>query len=238
VVILLGFLTWLFWPRKFPRTRKRLLIFSGLVFLFSVILGLNTYWPREYDKNYLEAKLPADQDVTPLRELADSNQFYIGVALSPDPIYGTEIIREFNSLVGENHFMPGKLLVDAGNWTFDFSGADKLMTFAEANGMRMRGHTLVWGKFPGMTFPKQWIERINTSTDPKATMEMLIKKYIETVMGHYKGRLNTWDVVNEPMAGTELYPSIFTKSMGEGYIDFSFRTAREDLLNLIHLHVP
>ena len=227
VIILLGLLAWLFWPRKYPRTRKRLLIFSGVVFLFSVILGLNTYWPREYDKNYLEVKLPADMDASPLKKLADSLGFHIGVALSPDPKYATEIIREFNSLVGENHFKPGKLLVDAANWTFDFSGADKLMTFAEANEMRMRGHTLVWGKFPGMTFPKQWIERISTATDPEATMKTLIKKYIETVMGHYKGRINTWDVVNEPMAGIELYPSIFTRSMGENYIDFSFKIARE-----------
>ena len=189
-------------------------------------MGLNTYWPREYDKNYLEAKLPAYLDVTSLRELADSNQFYIGLATSPNPPRRSEIIREFNSLVGENHFKPGKLLVDAANWTFDFSAADKLLTFAEANDMRMRGHTLVWGKFPGMTFPTQWNERIDTSTNPRATMEMVIKKYIETVMGHYKGRINTWDVVNEPMAGTELYPSIFTKSMGEDYIDLSFRTAR------------
>ena len=28
--------------------------------------------------------------------------------------------------------------------TYDFSGADTLLTFAEANGIEMRGHNLMW----------------------------------------------------------------------------------------------
>lgn len=226
-VVLLLLIGWLVWPRKYPRARRRLLLSSVITFLFGILLGLNTYWPREYDKNYLEETLPAELEATSLRELADARDFYIGVALSPSPVHGTVIAREFNSVVAENHFKPGRLLVDAASWKFDFSKADELLAFAEANDMRMRGHTLIWGKFPGMTFPKQWIEQIDGASDKKQAMEVLIKRYIETVMGHFKGRVAAWDVVNEPMAGIELYPSLFTSSMGEEYIDFSFNIAHQ-----------
>ena len=226
-VVLLLLLAWLVWPRRYPRLRNRLLIGNGIIFLGGILLGLNEYWPREYDKSYLDEEVSAQLEATSLRELADARDFYIGVALSPNSAHGTVIAREFNSVVAENHFKPGKLLVDAANWSFDFSKADELLAFAEANDMRMRGHTLIWGKFPGMTFPRQWIEQINGATDKKQAMEALIKRYIERVMGHFKGRVATWDVVNEPMAGMELYPSIFSNSMGEEYIDFSFNVAHQ-----------
>ncbi|MDG2169735.1 MAG: endo-1,4-beta-xylanase [Opitutales bacterium] len=226
-IIVTLLLAWLVWPRKYPQTRKRLLRSSGIILLGSILLGLNTYWPREYDKNYLDQDLPAEIETTSLKDLADARDFYIGVALTPNPVHHSLIAKEFNSVTAENHLKPGRLLVDAANWKFDFSKADELLTFAEANGMRMRGHTLIWGKFPGMTFPKQWIEHINGASDKKQTMEALIKRYIETVMGHFKGRIPAWDVVNEPMAGKGLYPSIFSNSMGEEYIDFSFHVARE-----------
>lgn len=226
-IIVMLLLAWLIWPRKYPQTRKRLLRSSGIILIGCILLGLNNYWPREYDKTYLDQDLPAELETTSLRQLADARDFYIGVAITPDPAHHTVIAREFNSVVAENHLKPGRLLVDAANWKFDFSKADELMAFAEANGMRMRGHTLIWGKFPGMTFPKQWIEQINGASDKKQAMEALIKRYIETVMGHFKGRVPTWDVVNEPMAGMELYPSIFSNSMGEAYINYAFQIAHQ-----------
>ena len=124
-----------------------------------------TYWPRVYDKKYLDNSLSAEQEQTPLKQLADSIDFYIGMATSPESPYEDLIVSEFNSIVGENHFKPGRLLVDAASWKFDFSKADKLMDHAEANSLRLRGHTLVWGKFPGMTFPKQWIKVIDVADD-------------------------------------------------------------------------
>ncbi len=227
LIILILFLAWLFWPRKYKFIRKGLIRSCGLVLLGSILLAFYTYWPREYHKRYLDDQLSAELKATLLKQLADSIDFHIGMATSPGSPYQDLIAQEFNSVVGENHFKPGKLLVDAANWEFNFTAADKLMDYAQANGQRMRGHTLVWGKFPGMTFPSQWIEVINSAEDPKETMQGLIKRYIETVMGHFKGRVSTWDVVNEPMGGESLYPSIFSNSMGEEYIDYAFKIANQ-----------
>ena len=134
--------------------RKRLLMSSGLILLGSILLAMYTYWPTKYEKKYLQETLSPELTATPLKQLADSIDFHIGVAISPDPTYHNQVIQEFNSVVAENHFKPGALLIDAANWTFDFSKADELVTFAEANNLRMRGHTLIWGKFPGDDLPQ------------------------------------------------------------------------------------
>ncbi|MDH3652384.1 MAG: endo-1,4-beta-xylanase [Saprospiraceae bacterium] len=226
-IILILLIAWLVWPRKFKTTRKALLATNGFVLLCGLAMAMYTYWPRQYQKLYLNAPISAEIKSTPLRALADSIDFNIGVAISPGSNFKELIVTEFNSVVAENHFKPGYLMKDPGSWEFDFSSADELIAFSRSNGLRIRGHTLIWGKFPGMTYPKEWISQINEASDKEQKMKALMTQYIETVMGHFKGQVPTWDVVNEPMGGEQLYPSIFTQSMGEEYIDLAFQLARE-----------
>ncbi len=226
-VILLLFLLWLFWPRRFKAIRKTLIRSSGIILLVGVFLALKTYWPYEYERSYLSTPVSQEVESTPLKAFADSIGFHIGMAINSQSSQKDLIAREFNSVVAENDFKPGRLLIDPANWKFDFSKADQLLDFAEANGMRMRGHTLIWGKFPGRTYPGIWGKQIAESSDKEKTLEELMSRYIDKVMGHFKGRVATWDVVNEPMGGTSLYPSPFTKAMGEEYIDLAFKLARK-----------
>ena len=221
------FILWLIWPRKYKETRKRILKLNGLVILMSILFSVYTYWPRQYEKTYLKNKITHTIQTTPLRALADSIPFYIGVATNTDSKHKELISKEFNSIVGENHFKPGMLLKDAENWSFDFSEADKTVEFAKAHNLRLRGHTLIWGKYPGMTFPKEWKGQVKSSADPEAHMKYLIERYIRTVMEHFKSKVTTWDVVNEPMGSDGLYSSIFTEAMGETYIEYAFRVAHE-----------
>ena len=120
-LVLLILIAWLVWPRKHKKTRRRLLMLNGLVILTSIVTSLHTYWPREYDKTYLNDEVSTLIKSTSLKTLADSIPFYIGVATSPNSEYEELISTEFNSLVAENHFKPGSLLKDANNWEFDFS---------------------------------------------------------------------------------------------------------------------
>jgi len=225
-IILILFLAWLFWPRRYKKVRKMLIRSAGVVLLVGVLLATKTYWPYSYEKTYLQQEVSDEIKSTPLKTLADSIDFNIGVAIGPAADFKT-ISKEFNSVVGENDFKPGKLLVNAKNWTFDFSKADKLLAFADANNMRMRGHTLIWGKFPGMTYPAAWGKMISESNDKKKVMEGLMARYIQEVLSHFKGKILTWDVVNEPMRGEGLYQSIFTEALGEEYLDLAFKLARK-----------
>ncbi len=71
---------------------------------------------------------------------------------------------------------------------FDFSGADEIVAFAEANGQALRGHTLLWGE----ALPP-WVKEMTT----RAEAERELVNHIEVVVDRYKGRIATWDVVNE-----------------------------------------
>ena len=79
---------------------------------------------------------------------------------------------------------------------FDFSQADQIVDFATRHRMKIRGHTLVWHH----QNPK-WL------TDGKFTsaeLAEILETHIKTVVGHYRGKIFAWDVVNE--AFDELHP--------------------------------
>lgn len=153
-----------------------------------------------------------------LRETAEQVGVYYGAAISPaplaaDPAYGPAFVRETNSLTLENHLKWNLVHPAPGVW--DFSVADQLIDFAAANGMRIRGHTLVWDQDLVDSTPA-WVTAI---TDP-AELRAVLAEHVQTVVGRYRGRIETWDVVNEPIetVGAALYDNVFHRLLGPGYI--------------------
>src|SRR5262245_39184671 len=83
----------------------------------------------------------------PLRNGADDQGKFIGAAVDLNPFrneaaYRTALGREFNMLVAENA-MKFDAIHPAQN-SYNFTAADELVAYAEANGMQVRGHVLVW----------------------------------------------------------------------------------------------
>ena len=83
----------------------------------------------------------------PLRSLAEEKGFLIGSAVSyeylhTDSLYSDLLAREFNLLATENDLKFGPVHPEPDR--YDFEGGDALVAFAQANGMAVRGHTLVW----------------------------------------------------------------------------------------------
>jgi len=102
---------------------------------------------------------------------------------------------------------------------FVFDQPDRLLAFADANGMRMRGHTLVWhGAMP------KWTEAIATRADA----ERILQAHIDTVVSRYRGRIPSWDVVNEaiaehPTADSPLRKSVWLDRLGPDYVEMALR---------------
>jgi endo-1,4-beta-xylanase len=104
---------------------------------------------------------------------------------------------------------------------FDFGRADRIAAFASDNGLTMRGHTLVW--YAAMP---DWTREI---ADARAA-ERLLVEHIETVVSRYRGRIHSWDVVNEaipdvPAGPTDRRPSFWSALLGPRYIPLAFRLA-------------
>ncbi|SHJ71101.1 endo-1,4-beta-xylanase [Roseomonas rosea] len=107
---------------------------------------------------------------------------------------------------------------------FDFQDADFMLRFAEERGQAVRGHALVWHE----ALPP-WFARAPRDA---AGMRALLERHIRTVAGRYAGRMQSWDVVNEPVEPWDrradgLRDTPFLRALGPGYIDLAFHLARE-----------
>jgi endo-1,4-beta-xylanase len=101
--------------------------------------------------------------------------------------------------------------------SFNFAPAGQITGNAQSHGMKIRGHTLVWhSQLPG------WVGGLDTNG-----LRSAMTNHINQVMGHWRGQIYAWDVVNEAFEenGTRRQ-SVFEQKLGDGYIEEAFRTAR------------
>ena len=128
--------------------------------------------------------------------------FLVGAA-TPTSAFTTsngqyQLLKHFNVLVAENDMKPGSIMPSSKPSTFpgtyNWTNADKLVSYAKANGKKIRGHVLVWHS----QTPDYFFDVSNgTTTMTKATLYDRMEKHIKTVFEHYKGDIGWWDVCNE-----------------------------------------
>jgi endo-1,4-beta-xylanase len=168
-----------------------------------------------------------DNDDTTLREVADGADLRVGAAVAPgpladDPGYAEAAATHFNALTPENELKWTVVQPQRGEW--NFAPADSLVDFAEQHDMSVRGTSLVWGQVAGNGTPG-WVGEIH---DP-AELRAVLRDWIATSMSRYAGRVDRWDVVNEPfvVTGGQLDPNHFFGVLGPGYIAEAFELAHE-----------
>ncbi|HEV7961417.1 MAG TPA: endo-1,4-beta-xylanase [Actinoplanes sp.] len=139
-------------------------------------------------------------------------------ALADDAPYRDAVAREFSTVTPEN-VMKWEA-VEPQRGVYDWAAADRLVDFARANGQTVRGHTLVWhSQNPA------WLTEDAFSP---AELRALLRKHIFDEVGHFRGRIWHWDVVNEAFNedGT-LRDTIWLRNLGPGYIADAFRWAHQ-----------
>jgi endo-1,4-beta-xylanase len=182
---------------------------------------------------------------------AFKTSFNIGVALNPrqfteqDASAVALIKQQFNAIAPENVMKWQLIHPRAGDDGYSFEPADQYVEFGEKNGMYIVGHTLVWhGQTPTWVFQgnnpppaesqKSGERRGFGFRGPRASREELLdrmRNHIRTVVGRYKGRIKTWDVVNEALAdgpGEEaLRNSLWRQIIGPDFIAKAFEYAHD-----------
>lgn len=151
------------------------------------------------------------------------NDFLIGAAINEDQILKKDekslsiVQKEHNTITPENSLKWMFIEPNPGNFNFDVS--DKYVEYGLKNNMHIVGHALVWHS--------QLADYMNNVKD-STTMYYHIKNHINTLAGRYKGKINTWDVVNEALnEDGSLRQSVFFKTIGEGYIEEAFKLAEK-----------
>jgi endo-1,4-beta-xylanase len=123
-------------------------------------------------------------------------------------------LRSFGSVTPENELKWE--VSEPDRRRFDFGQADRIVDFARARGMAVRGHALVWH----LQNP-DWLSDLS-----RAELRAALRDHIRTVMQRYAGRIGEWDVVNEAVDDRGgLRRSIWLDRLGPGYIALAFRVA-------------
>jgi endo-1,4-beta-xylanase len=160
------------------------------------------------------------------------NDFLVGNIINEkymDGAYFDMIKNNFNVITPQNSLKPLSLTTNRGG-AYNWSHADQMVYRMLENGIPVHGHVLVWHDWT-----PEWMAK-----GTKTEAEDNLKNHITDVLAHYRGRIHSWDVVNEAMRDG-LSPAETSgdwkkclrtdapwyRALGASYIETAFRTARE-----------
>ncbi len=164
-----------------------------------------------------------------LRALAAQCGLNIGSTVNPNPlaneaVYANTLKKEFNTVVCENA-MKMFAIKPTEFGPYNFTEARQVVNFARANGMKVRGHAILWHNgLPDWVKNKAWT---------KATLLAFLKSYIERMGQEFRGEIFEWDVANEFIqdgnghilrSGTQ---SVWMRYIGEEALDSAFKWMRQ-----------
>ena len=157
---------------------------------------------------------------------AYKDYFMIGVAVNQRNVTNADqqalIKQEFNSITCENDMKPEPTEPREGE--FNWENADRIANFARQNGIKLRGHCLMWHSQIG-----RWMYEGVTD---KEVFYARMKNHIQAIVNRYKDVVYCWDVVNEAMtddknAEDPYRQSAMYKLCGDEFIAKAFQFARE-----------
>ena len=170
--------------------------------------------------------------------------FKIGAAISRWNLH-TEahmklLTEQFNSFTCENDMKPMFYLDKDANKSdpakynlspaLTFEHAIPYLEFAKAQGIAMRGHTLVWhNQTPKWFFCEKYNENFPLADRETilARLENYIHGVLDFVQTNYPGVIYAWDVVNEIVDEGDFRKSIWTKTVGNDFFIKAFEYARK-----------
>jgi len=133
----------------------------------------------------------------------------------------------------------------------NYSTADRMVQFAVRQGVKIRGHVLVWDAYMCDWFFREGYQSDGAYVD-RETMLKRLEYYIDEVITHfeekYPGVVYCWDVVNEAVGDStsdyaasdkrhiRMYrnesDNLFYKIIGDDYVELSFLYARNTVEKL------
>jgi endo-1,4-beta-xylanase len=193
------------------------------------LLVMLAAWPAAFAGSHTGVSAPP----TSLRGLAAEAGLRMGTAIIPfdlnNPAYAQLAADQFSSVTPGNEMK--WQVVEPTQGTFDWSGGDRLVQFAQAHGQLVRGHTLVWHN----QLPNWLTQGVANGTISNAQLRDLLHQHITTEVTHFKGKIWQWDVANEFFGNTfDAHPpnadgfnpdDFWVSHLGEGIVADAFRWA-------------
>jgi len=143
-----------------------------------------------------------------------------------DPNYARLVYTECGLVVPETELKWRAVRPDSH--TFDFRHFDHILEQAEARGLAMRGHNLLWQRPKWMP---AWVESYDFGARPASEAARLLSTHISTICSRYRGRILSYDVVNEAVLPEDgsLAQTALSRAIGGTAVllDLAFHTARD-----------
>ena len=159
-----------------------------------------------------------------IRSLAEERGRFISTILNSEwfndniePEFEEIHKTQFNVVVAENEMKFDA--TEPKENVFNYTKGDKMVAYAQANNIRVRGHALAWhSQVPG------WV---NDYKGQKEKLLKVLKNHIDSVVGHWKGKVAEWDVVNEAVNddykhGWRSTNSVWYETIGPEFLDSAF----------------
>ena len=196
------------------------------------------------------------EELPGLKTLTEDHGFTMGAALSyhqlRDSKYLDVVKKHFHTVTTTNEMKAYSLLDERasraasdGMPVMNYAAADAMVGWAQANGLKVRGHVLVWDAYMCDWFFREGYSQLKDYADPE-TIQKRTEYYITQVVTHFEekfpGVVYCWDVVNEAVGDGILEyapkdarhlrtmrngaPNPFQKYMGDDYVERTFLYAR------------
>jgi len=139
-----------------------------------------------------------------------------------EPSFVAFVVENFNTLTAGQELKWSSYLRPTPT-SYNFTRADSMVEFAQRHGMHFHGHNLCWN---------HWLPSWVNSTLTRANAAHYLIDHIKTVVKRYAGKVDSWDVVNEPLgtwrnAQTGQPPRPWIDLIGPTYLDIAFHAAAE-----------
>ncbi|QZZ21050.1 endo-1,4-beta-xylanase [Leptothermofonsia sichuanensis E412] len=95
-----------------------------------------------------------------------------------------------------------------------YADADRILAWSEANGLKMRGHTLFWAV-------EKWNQPWVRALSPQELRQAVERRTTE-ICHRYRGKISEYDVLNELLHG-----DFYQQRLGEGIVDQIFQWCRD-----------
>ena len=142
----------------------------------------------------------------------------------------SQLVKGQSNIIGVNCFHPPTIHPKAGVW--NWAGCDPLIAFIDQQpGWQHRGQSLFWPFNERANM--EWM-LLGDDGKPVSRDEAIVRlrNHIQTAMMHYKGRFQSWVVVNEvidpdPRQTDGLRNGLWKDIVGPDLVEIAFRAARD-----------
>jgi len=196
--------------------------------------GTQDFYIDDFNLTYLPP-IQIQQNIPSIYQTL-AQYFPVGAEIDQTDLSGPHaelLTKHFDGIVSGNDMKWEQTEPTEGHFTYTV--ADQEVQFAEAHGMKIRGHNLVWStgaEVPAWVFLEEDGKTPLSASNPAdvALLTSRVQNHIMNLVEHFGTAVYVWDVVNEPLDPGQpdcLQHGPFYQVLGASYIEIALRAARQ-----------